>query len=133
VIVSDDNLIAYLFIKEPLSPVAEAVFRKDSDWAAPMFWRSELRSVLGKYMRRGEITLSDALALMRDAEDLFWGREFRVDSAPVLALAHSSGVSPYDCEYVHLAQELDVPLITDDRRVLAAFPGTAISMHSYAS
>lgn len=132
-IVADNNLIAYFFIKEPLSGVAEAVYRKDPDWAAPAFWRSEFRSVLWKHVRRGQITFSDALAITQDAEDLFWGREFRVESAPVLALAHTSGVSPYDCEYVHLAQELDVPLVTDDRKVLAAFPGTAVSMHVFGS
>lgn len=132
-IVADNNLISYFFLKEPLSPMAAAVFRKDPDWAAPAFWRSELRSVLGKFMRRGDLTLSDALSVMEDAEYLFWGKEFRVDSGPVLALAHASGCSAYDCEYVHLAQELDVPLVTDDRRLLAAFPGTAIHMHAFAA
>ena len=132
-IVADTNLIAYFFIKEPLSGVAEAVFRKDADWAAPQFWRSEFRSVLAKFVRRGSMQFSDALNTMQDAEDLFWGREFRVDSGPVLASANQSGCSPYDCEYVLLAQELDVPLVTDDRKVLAAFPDTAVSMYAFAS
>jgi predicted nucleic acid-binding protein len=133
VIVADANLIAYFFIKEPKSGLAEAVFWKDPDWAVPMFWRSEFRNVLWKNVRRGIITLSDALATMQDAEDLMWGREFRVDSAPVLALAHASSCAAYDCEYVHLAQELSVPLVTDDRRVLAAFPETAFSMEAFGA
>lgn len=132
-IVADNSLIACFFIKEPMSGVAEAVFRKDPDWAAPTFWRSEFRSVLWKHVRRGDITFSDALAMMQDAEELFWGREFRVESTPVLALAHASDCSPYDCEYVHLAQELSAPLVTDDRKVLAAFPGTAVSMQAFSS
>ncbi|HEU4558863.1 MAG TPA: type II toxin-antitoxin system VapC family toxin [Longimicrobium sp.] len=132
-IVADNSLIAYFFIKEPMSGVAEAVFRKDPDWAAPAFWRSEFRSVLWKAVRRGDIAFTDALVIIQDAEDLFWGREFRVESGPVLSLAHTSGCSPYNCEYVHLAQELDVRLVTDDRKVLAAFPGTAISMQAFGS
>lgn len=132
-IVADANLIVYLVLAQSLSPEAEIVYRKDPDWAAPLFWRSEVRNVLAKYVRRGDITLPEALSMMRDAEEIMWGREFRVESGPVLALAGSSGCSAYDCEYVHLAQELDVTLVTDDRKVLAAFPSTATRIEAFAA
>ncbi len=34
-------------------------------------------------------------------------------------------VDSNDCEFVVLAQDLDVPLVTTDKKALAAFPETA--------
>jgi predicted nucleic acid-binding protein len=50
-----------------------------------------------------------------------------------LGLAHDSGCSPYDCEYVALAQDLDTPLVTTDGPVLDAFPDTAVSPADFTS
>jgi predicted nucleic acid-binding protein len=38
----------------------------------------------------------------------------------VMSLALESGCSAYDCEYVALARLLSVPLVTEDRQLLAA-------------
>jgi len=46
----------------------------------------------------------------------------------VLSLVHSSGCSAYDCEFVNLAKDLGVLLVTQDQKVLHNFPETAISM-----
>ena len=49
----------------------------------------------------------------------------------VLSLSHSSGCSAYDCEFVNLAKDLDVPLVTQDKKILHNFPETAISMSQF--
>lgn len=49
----------------------------------------------------------------------------------VLSLSHSSGCSAYDCESVNLAKDLDVLLVTQDKKVLHNFPETAISMSQF--
>jgi len=48
-IVTDTNLIGYLFLTSAHSMLAERVFQKDPVWAAPLLWRSELRNVLALY------------------------------------------------------------------------------------
>jgi predicted nucleic acid-binding protein len=133
VIVADTNLIAYLLIPGPFTHEAELVFRKDPEWCAPAFWRSEFRNVLWTYVRRGELTLAEVIRTMSDAETLLRGREYQVESSGVLALAASSGVSPYDCEFVFVAQEKGLTLVTADRKVIAAFPQTAMSLSGFAS
>lgn len=42
----------------------------------------------------------------------------------------ASGCTAYDCEFVVLAKDLDVKLITLDRAVLKAFPDVARSLGS---
>ncbi len=124
-IVADANLLAYLVMPGQRTEDAEAVLSKDAMWAAPVLWRSELRSVAHKYVVRGDITITRALAVLEQAEAVVGGREGQVESRVVLDLASRSKCSTYDCEYVALAKALGVPLITVDRAILRAFPETA--------
>ncbi len=130
-IVADTNLIAYLMIEGEKTPFARTALRKDSSWAAPLLWRSEFRNILALYLRQKHLTIVDALQLMHEAETLLHGNEFQVESTAVLSLAESSGLSAYDCEFVHLAQELGLPLVTSDKKVLQAFPQTAVSLDDF--
>jgi len=59
------------------------------------------------------------------------GGEFSVSSLDVLKLAAQSRCSAYDCEYVALARELNVPLVTTDRQILSDFPDTSISLEEF--
>ncbi len=102
---------------------AEALFARDPDWAAPVLWRSEFRNMLAGYLRRGALSLDAALKLQAEAESLMSGREHDVPSGSVLELVHRSQCSAYDCEFVALASQLGVPLVTRDAKLLKAFPG----------
>lgn len=132
-IVVDTNVIAYLFLKGVHTEQAKVVLRKDPDWSAPLLWRSEFRNVLAFYLRQGLLALSQALQFMQEAELLMQGGEYEVASSLVLSLTASSRCSAYDCEFVALAQDLGVPLITSDARILAEFPSTASSLDDYIS
>ena len=130
-IVADTNLIAYLMIPGRQTPPARTVLRKDNSWVAPMLWRSEFRNVLTLYLRQGRLGLAEAIPYMREAETSLRGGEYQVESAPVLELAERSGCSAYDCEFVHLAQELAVVLVTSDKKVLHAFLRNAVSLEDF--
>jgi predicted nucleic acid-binding protein len=132
VIVVDTNVIGYLWLPGGLTPAAENVLSRDAEWAVPLLWRSEFRSVLAGAVRGKRFSLAHAAAVNREAEDQLRGREFQVESAQVLSLAASSGCSTYDCEFVALARGLGVPLVTNDRQVLRAFPDVAAPLASYA-
>ena len=130
-IVADTNLFAYLYIRGEQTSLAEAVFLRDPVWAAPLLWRSEFRNILAGLVRRKTLTRSVAIDLIREAEGWMRGREYAVVSHHVLDLATRSGCSAYDCEFVALAEDLNIKLVTNDRQVLRAFPGSAVSLRAF--
>jgi predicted nucleic acid-binding protein len=66
-IVADASLLAHLLIPSPESALAEDVYRKDSEWSAPVVWRSELRNVLLKHMRHSGMKIELATAVVEKA------------------------------------------------------------------
>jgi predicted nucleic acid-binding protein len=131
VIVVDSNVIAYTWIRSDRTELAQRLRLRDPEWHVPYLWRSELRSALAVYLWRGEIDADRAAATMATAEGLLSGCEHHVSSARVLELAASSRLSAYDCEFVALAESLAVPLVTEDRAVLKAFPDVAHTMEGF--
>ena len=127
-IVVDSNVVAYLYLPGEHTAKAEALLERDPDWAAPVLWRSEFRNVLAGYLRRGALTFDQACGLQREAEDLLAGSEFEVDSAAVLDLVRASDCSAYDCEFIALANAMQVALVTMDARLLKAFPARAVAL-----
>ena len=127
-IVVDTNVIAYLLLPGEWTQSAEALLEQDSSWVAPSLWRSEFRSILAGYLRRGTLTYDQTLAVQLTAEEILGGNEMSVESRSVLQLVRDSRCSAYDCEFVALAQQLTVTLYTMDSTVLAAFPDTARSL-----
>ena len=100
---------------------------------APPLWRSEFRNVLTGYLRRDLLPFPKALVLMQEAEAILSAHEEKVSTEHVLQLVSSSHCSAYDCEFVSVAQHLGVPLITEDRAILTAFPDMAQSLHQATS
>ena len=124
-IVVDTNVLAYLLIPGTHTETAERLLLADGQWAAPRLWRSELRNVLATYLRRDALELTDAIALHRRASELIGESEYEVPTSDVLRLSRASGCSAYDCEFVALAEHLDVALVTADARLARAFASRA--------
>jgi len=127
-IVVDTNIIAYLYLPTELTGHAERLLEYDPEWAVPLLWRSEFRNVLALYLRRGLISLTDAVRIQDEAEALLKDHEYMSNSGDVLRLVNGSACSAYDCEFVALARSQGVKLVTRDRKILAEFPETAISL-----
>jgi predicted nucleic acid-binding protein len=130
-IVADTNIISYLFLPTVYSERASQLYKIEPQWAAPSLWRSEFRNVLALYLRRKIVTLAEALVLQDEAEALMTDQEFTVTSLQVLTLTDSSTCSAYDCEFVALAKQLSVKLVTQDKKILREFPNVAVSLDNY--
>jgi predicted nucleic acid-binding protein len=92
-----------------------------------------MRNVLALYLRKALITLEHAVSLQAEAEALLQGKEYEVGARDVLTLAGQSARSAYDCEFVALARNFDIKLVTMDGKVIDAFPGTAASLRDVVS
>jgi predicted nucleic acid-binding protein len=128
VIAIDANVLMCLCLQGEHTAAAKSLLRRDSNWVAPVLWRSDFRNALATYVRRGVLNLHQALHIQAEAEGLMDGGEYYVDSDAVLRLAESSGCSGYDCEYVALASKLGCRLVTQDQQILRAFPGVASAL-----
>ena len=125
-IVSDTNLLSYFWLESNFADLANLVHEKDSFWIAPMLWKSEFRNVLTIYLRREIYTYEQILTAMKSAEEMMEGSTYQSNSDIVLELVSQSTCSAYDCEFVALAKELGIPLLTFDKKVLKEFPTIAI-------
>jgi len=128
-IVVDTNIISYFYLNSDYSSLAEQVFKKEPIWSAPLLWRSEFRNVLSFYIKKNIISLADAIDIFESAEELLKENEYEINSVQVLSLAHYSGCTAYDCEFVNLAKDLGISLITEDKKILNNFPESAMTMH----
>jgi predicted nucleic acid-binding protein len=70
---------------------------------------------------------------MNPAADLMRGREYAATSAHILRLAAMNDCPAYDCEFVALAEDLQVNLVTLDSKILKSFPLIATSLPAYCS
>jgi predicted nucleic acid-binding protein len=126
-IVVDTNIIAHFWLPSSQSDLCDQLFQKEPHWTAPVLWRSEFRNVVLLYLRKDLISLSQAMLITEKAETQMFEREFHVNSNRVLEIGERSSCSAYDCEFISLARDLDIQLVTLDKQILKDFPG--ISSH----
>jgi predicted nucleic acid-binding protein len=125
-IVVDTNILAHFWLPADQSQTIEKVFEKSSNWVAPLLWKSEFRSVLSLYLRKGLIDIAKAIMIMEKAELQMKEHQFDVNSTQVLDLVLKSACSAYDCEFVALADDLNTQLLTFDNKILTSFPEIAV-------
>ena len=132
-IIADTNIISYLLLPTIYTDSVEKLYKIDPDWSAPILWKSEFRNVMALYLRKKIITLEKAMQLQDTAESIIIQNEYDISSPQVLALIDKSDCSAYECEFIALANHLDTKLVTQDKKVLRAFPTTAISVSDFLS
>ncbi len=128
-IVPDATIVsAFLFPKDDFHPLATAIRDEDPDWHCPELVFSEVRSVGLKHHRKGD-TLDSVIArcnLIAATVSVY-----RMHSFAVLQVAVEGDIWVYDAEYVALARQLNVPLLTTDGALVQRFPSVAITPEQY--
>ena len=129
-IVADTNLIVYLFVTGDQTALAQSVLDKDPYWIVPPLWQSEFRNMIASYIRRG-MALQEGKRIMQNAKLTLENRQVIPSDDEILSLIESSNCTAYDCEFVALARQLNVYLVTADKQLLKEFPDCAISLEEF--
>lgn len=132
-IVVDANIIVYALTDSPQREVIYRIRSIDGDWRVPILWRHEFLNVMATLIRQRHIRESDAPILWNNAVDLLGKSEHAVNMVNALNIAVKHGISAYDAQYVSLAKELSAFLLTEDSRLLKAFPDIALSAKAFLS
>ena len=127
-IVVDTNVMVRLVAGGEQAAGAVRLLRDDSEWAAPGILISELHNVLLGFVRRGAITIDQALAMSADARGVLGDRIAGAPGPAVIAVALECGLSAYDAEFVVLARTLGVRLVTLDRAILDGAGDVAVPL-----
>lgn len=122
--VIDASVGIKLFVNEPLSDAAHALFGKLSDdpvveFYVPDLFYVECANILLKYTRRIGLPFEDAQAGLSDLKLLALKSIPTADLVKeALILAHQKNLSAYDACYIVLAQEMNGVLVTADQRLV---------------
>ena len=130
-IVVDANILVYSLIEGDYTPLIQKLRGKDADWRTTALCLHETLNVLATYQRRGVLTLAQCKKLLDHAERFMQVAQCEVKMDAALAVAAKYVITGYDAQYVALAQSLDAPLITEDRKLREAVPGVAVSMKDF--
>jgi len=134
--VVDASVAAQLYIPEPLTTQAIAFFDQlvadpATCFAVPDLFFIECANIFWKRSRRGDITVSAAVAALANIQAL------RLQSTPTAILAPDAlrialdhGVTAYDACYVALAHRLNVSHVTADERLVQRLSGTPFQVVS---
>ena len=131
VIVADANVLLYLVCDTPQTELARRVYAADADWAVPILWEPEVLNGLLVMHRAGLLELEDATTAWRNAAMATAGCVHDCNAGSVLDTAAQTGLSVYDAYYVTLARMLNVPLVTEDKKVRRACSDIARSMRDH--
>lgn len=119
-IVLDASVVLELLLATPVGRRLEGrIFDPAETWHAPHLLDLEVVQVLRRYRRSGEISQPRARQALGDLADL---PLHRYPHEPFLSRIWQlrDNLTAYDAAYIALAETLDAPLLTRDRRLAGA-------------
>ncbi|MHB8621537.1 MAG: type II toxin-antitoxin system VapC family toxin [Chloroflexota bacterium] len=115
-------VVALLIDDEPHASRVAAYLVREDGWAqAPHLLELEVAQVLRRYVRHGEMSLSQAAASFEGLGDLRLVRYAHTELLPRIWDLREN-LTAYDATYIALAEALDAVLLTTDER-LGRAPG----------
>jgi predicted nucleic acid-binding protein len=127
-LVVDASVAIKWMVEEQDSELADRLLDGGHDFLAPELIVAEVISAAWKKRRLGGIghaQYDDIVLRMADGPIAY--RALRPLAANAAALARELDHPVYDCFYLALAEAEDAPLVTADRRLVAALGGSALA------
>lgn len=136
--VVDANVALKLFLVQPLSDLADALFAHlEADVRArfyvPDFFYAECVSALANYVRLAKYPATTAKQDLADLQALALHVTPTADlSAEALEIALAHRINGYDACYVALSLQVKAPLVTADGKLVRALAGKSYNIRSLA-
>ena len=119
IVVDASALLEVLLRTQAASVVERHLFAPGQTLHAPHLLDVEVAQVVRRYVAGGEIDVDRGGAVLADMSDLPL-RRYPHDILIPRVWALRNNLTAYDAVYVALAEALDAPLLTRDRRLAAA-------------
>ncbi len=130
-IVIDANILIYSLIESEQTFRVHQLRERDADWRTAPLCLHEVLNVLTTFQRNKRLTLTQCQQLLGHAQRFMEQAQVQIDLNHAISLAAQYKLTGYDAQYVALAQMLDLPLITEDRKLRQAVPQIACSLQTY--
>ena len=126
--VVDTNIVVNLLMEGPYSESARALHARDPDWQSEPLLLIELTNVLATVVRKLAYTLTDAAAILSNAQRIMAPGLRRVTDQDVLNAAAHFGVTGYDARFLVVARAIGTRLVTEDAKLRRAAPDLTCSL-----
>ncbi|KAB2639892.1 MAG: type II toxin-antitoxin system VapC family toxin [Verrucomicrobia bacterium] len=126
-IVVDSSVISFLFLEGELTESVKELHRIDSEWITPPILNHEMLNILA-VVGTADQAVAPMEEIWRDLRALLGSRQQVPDPLRSLHLAIELKISGYEAQYVALAQQLNMPLVTEEQRLLEQLPALCLSI-----
>jgi predicted nucleic acid-binding protein len=135
--VVDASVAIKKFIIEPLTPKVDQLFDHLNDPNSrlyiPDLFYIECTNIVWKYIRAGLYDSAEAQANLADLKFLRFTSTPTVDlMMEAIAISVAHGISAYDACYVALSRQNNVPLLTQDQRLVKTLRDTDFNIRLFA-
>jgi predicted nucleic acid-binding protein len=135
--VVDASVAIKKFIIEPLTPKVDQLFDHLNDPNSrlyiPDLFYIECTNIVWKYIRAGLYDSAEAQANLADLKLLRFTSTRTVDlMMEAIAISVAHGISAYDACYVALSRQNNVPLLTQDQRLVNTLRDTDFNIRLFA-
>lgn len=128
-IVVDITVVPYLFLEGELTGATRELYAVNPGWVTPPILNHEMLHLLA---RLGVDEGFDPMErLWREIRSVLGANQQVPDPVRSLRLAVEHGLSGYEAQYVCLAESMNLPLLTEDRRLQEIFPRRARGVADY--
>ena len=134
--VVDASVAIKKFIIEPLTPKVDQLFDHLNDPNSrlyiPDLFYIECTNITWKYIRAGQYDSAEAQANLADLKLLRFTSTPTVDlMMEAIAISVAHGISAYDACYVALSRQNNVPLLTQDQRLVNTLRDTDFNIRLF--
>lgn len=127
----DSCIIIHLFNETQLTPIAQQVLKKDSNWIMPMIWQEEYANVLSKLARKEKRPFEEVINHFDNTVNKLVNAQKHVENRSALQISLEYKITVYDAHFIHIAKEFNVLLVTEDIEIIKKCPKIAMDMGTF--